>query len=178
VCGGARVRGAHETASASAAPAVDRFHRDRVDRDGILRRAVLARVHECFADGDYEAPVYGGFDLALVPRSRGPVFRRVPRPSVLVRTADRVDGALVLQAWTDALRARIAAKPVVLLLLAREVDRRSVADMVADRRERHPNVAEAIFPVAVNMRDWSAEVPSHAPESVRAAIDRLRNFTS
>ena len=129
-------------------------------------------------DQEYDEFVYRGFDLAFVPRVRGPVFRRAARPSLLVRTADKIDGPLVIQSWTDALRARITEKPVVLLLLARDVDVRSVAGVVDDRRRKHPRVAETIFPVAIDTRDWSAEIPSHSPESVRVTVERLRNFTS
>jgi curved DNA-binding protein CbpA len=159
-------------------PVIDRFRQERADRDDILRRVVLARVRECFADPDYELQAYGGFDLAFVPRVRGPVFRRTGKPSLLVRVADKVDGSLVLQAWTDALRARVAEKPVVLLLLAREVDRKSVTVVIDDRRRKHPKVAESIFPVTIDMADWSAEIPPHSPDSVRATIERLRNFGS
>ena len=159
-------------------PIGDRFRQERVDRDDILRRAVLERVRQCFADVDYATPSLPGFDLALVPRSRTAVFRRGGIPSLLVRLADKIDAALVIDAWTSALRARIPEKPVVLLLLGPEVDRRAFAEVVDDRRKKHPNVAESIIPVALDMRDWNADIPAHAPDSVCAAVGRLRNFTS
>lgn len=159
-------------------PAFDRFRQERADRDDILRRVVLARVRDCFADPEYHHTAYEGFDLAFVPRGRGPVFRRAGKPSLLVRMADKIDGALVLQSWTDALRARVAEKPVVLVLLARDVDRQSVASVIEDRRKKHPKVAESIHPVVIDTRDWSADIPSHSPDCVRATVERIRNFTS
>lgn len=169
---------APESVEEAPQPAFDRFRQERADRDDILRRVVLARVSESFSDPEYDQPAYEGFDLAFVPRGRGPVFRRGGKPSLLVRMADKVDGALVLQSWTDALRARVAEKPVVLVLLARDVDRQSVAHVIEDRRKKHPKVAESIHPVVINTRDWSADIPSHSPECVRATVERIRNFTS
>jgi curved DNA-binding protein CbpA len=161
--------------SVEAGPALppDRFRQERANRDDILRRAVLERVREAFEQPEYELPLVSGFDLAFVPRGRA-VFRRSAAPTVLVRLAAKVDADLAIQAWTDAIRARIPQKPVLLLLLGRDVAPTAQFDHVMeDRRRKHPTLAEEMFPVAIDMVQWRARVPAATPPTVRELIQRL-----
>jgi hypothetical protein len=165
--------------AAASVPVHDRFGQERANRDQILRRAVLARVQEVLQDPQYEQPQLSGFDLSFVPRQRSGVFRRGDAATVLVRLADTVDRTLAMQAWTDAIRARINHRPVALLLMGRKLQRASeLTEIMEDRQRKHPKLADAIYPIALDVRDWTAQMPPGTPPSIRTLLERLRNFAS
>lgn len=171
----------------AAAPAGRLFEEERAGRDDIVRRAVLARLTASLQHvlGDCDVPTIRGFDLACVPRSKpitsmtiSSLFRRTIAPVVLVRIAALVDAALATDAWTQALRVRMEnkAQPLVLLLLGhRLAPARELARAIEDARRKSPASQDTIFPVPIDLRDWTAKIPVNAPEAVRNLVHRLKS---
>ena len=169
------------TATEARAPAVARFEAERAGRDEIMRRAVLARLQAVLTQfvGDWDTPFVRGFDYACVPKARPSLFRRSVPPTVLVKLAAHVDGPLAAAAWRDAMKGRIAQKPIVLLLIGNTLAApNELARSIDEQRRKFPAMADTLFPVPVDLRDWSAKIPANAPESVRTLLDRLKNFVS
>ena len=168
-----------EAADAGSAAAADRFEQERAGRDDIMRRAVLHRVLEVLQQltGGCEMPVVKGFDLACVSKAKPSVLRRQVPPSVLVVVAPMIDAAVATEAWLNAVRARLVQRPIVILLLGNAMaPAGELSRAIDEARKKTPLLQELLFPVPIDIRDWSARIPANAPDSVRLLIDRLRNF--
>jgi curved DNA-binding protein CbpA len=164
---------------AEGATGAQRFERERAGRDDIVRRAAISRVQNMLkhAMTDCDLVSVKGFDVACLPRSRSSLFRRTSPPSVLVRVAATVDRALVTEAWTSALKARVEQQPVVLLLVGNALaPTGELAQVIEEIRRKNPEMAERVFPVPVDIRDWSAKIPGNAPAAIRTLIQTLKNY--
>lgn len=162
-----------------------RFDEDRAGKDDIVRRATLARVKQSLQHvvGDCDFRAVRGFDLACVPRSK-PVtsrtlsqfFKKLITPVVLVRIVPLVDAAVALEAFQDALRSRLGTKdkPVALLLIGQLAPAGELARAIDEARKKSPASLETIFPVPVDLRDWSAKMPLNAPVAVKTLIERFK----
>lgn len=116
-----------------------------------------------------------GFDVACLPKPRTSLLRRSSGPGVLARYVPHVDAAAIADAWKDAVRAKLPSAPVVLLLFGRTLDAPGELARAVDLvRRRSPALAAVLFPVPVDVSDWSAYIPADAPKSARAIVDRLR----
>jgi DnaJ-like protein len=181
------------TPEAPEAPRQDRqptakiFEQDRAGKDDIVRRATLARIRDALGVviGDCDMRQVRGFDLACVPRAK-PVtsltisqfFKRQSMPVVLVRLGTVIDAALATDAFAHAVRARLdsKAKPVALLMIGQQLaPSGELARAVEEARKKSPASLETIFPVPIDLRDWSAKIPLNAPDAVRTLIDRLKS---
>jgi curved DNA-binding protein CbpA len=158
----------------------DQFANERAGRDDIMRRAVLARVRDVMMEvaGECNMTACKGFDLACLSPLKPSLFRRSVPPSVLVRLSAVVDAPAATVAWNDAVKLRVQQRPLVLLLIGHEIaPAAELGRAIETQRRRHPRLHDTMFPVAVDSRDWTARVPTNAPESVKALIKRLRNYT-
>jgi hypothetical protein len=50
-----------------------------------------------------------------------------------------------------------------------------LARAIEEARKKSPASLETIFPVPIDLRDWSAKIPLNTPEAVRTLIDRLKS---
>lgn len=146
-------------------------------RTDIVLRAALGRLRAALTsalpDGAFVS--VPGFDLANVSRAKGSLFRRATPPSVLARLASVVDRDVVVEAYADAVKAKIEQKPVVLLLAGnRLAPLGELAQAIDDHRRRNPGLADVLLPVPVDVRDWSARIPANAPASVKLLIESLK----
>jgi hypothetical protein len=170
------VRTQAATPPAATGPTVDH---QRVGRDDIVRRASLGRVRAVLKEAmsEYDTTPVKGFDLAFLSRAKSSLFRRAPRPSLLVKLAAEVDAALIAEACQHATKARIEQKPLVLLLLGdRHAPTGELGQAIEEFRRRNRSLVDSVFPVPVDIRDWSAKIPSNAPVEVRSVVDKLKNF--
>ena len=162
-----------------APPPGKRFEQERAGRDDIMRRAVLMRVRDVLQQmvGDCDIKAIKGFDFACMSKAKPSLFRRTVPPSVLVVLAPIVDAQVATEAWMNAVKARIVQKPLVLLLIGNQLaPAGELARAIDDARKKTPALQDAMFPVPVDIRDWSAKMPANAPDAVRALIERLRNY--
>jgi hypothetical protein len=147
------------------------------DRSDIVRRAALNRLRAALASAapDSALTAVPGFDLAAVPRGKPSLFRRVTAPTILVRLAAVVDKDVVVDAYGDAMKARLDQTPVVLLLAGdRLAPLGELAQAIDDHRRRHPQLADALLPVPLDIRDWTARIPANAPASVKSLVESLK----
>lgn len=166
---------------------IRRFDEERAGRDDIMRRAVLLRVREVLQQeiGDCEMRNIPGFDLACLAKS-GPnlahlenLFKRSTVPSVVVVLTTLIDRQAIVDAWRNAVRARISQKPLVLLLIGHQLaPGGELARAIEEARIKNQNLQDVWFPVPVDIRDWAAKVPANAPASVRTLMSRLREHVS
>jgi hypothetical protein len=156
-----------------------RFAQERAGRDDIMRRATVARVREVLQQvvGDCDMSPVRGFDLACVTRQRPSILRRTVPPSALVVLAPVIDGDVASEAWKNAVRAALPIKPVALLLIGSSIAPAAELGRVIDAgRRKNPAMQDVLFPVPVDLRDWSARIPANAPDSVRTLVERLKTF--
>ena len=160
------------------------FEQERAGKDDIVRRATLARVKHALTVviGECDLRDVKGFDLACVPRAKAgtlsQLFKRQVMPVVLVRLCAVVDAAMASDAFAHAVRARLDAKgkPIALLLIGQQLAPASeLARAIEDARRKSPASVETIFPVPIDLRDWSAKIPVNTPDAVRLLIDRLKS---
>lgn len=163
-----------------------RFEQERAGKDDIVRRAVIARVRESLSQvlGSCDMLTVRGFDLACLPRAKtsmtlSQIFKRAPTPAVLVRIVSRVDAAVAVEAWTNAVRARLDTKPgqpIVMLLFGNELaSGGELAKAIEEQRRKSPSRQDTLFPVPIDLRDWSAKIPLNAPDTVRTLIEKIKS---
>lgn len=169
------------------APGRSRFEEDRAGKDDIVRRATIYRVRDALQHvvGDCDLPSIKGFDLACVPRSKpvtsmtfSQLFKKEVVPAVLVRLVPIVDAAVASEAFQQAVRARLDTKkqPLALLLIGNHLaPAGELARAIEEARKKSPASQDTIFPVPIDLRDWSAKVPLNAPEAIRSLIKRLKS---
>jgi curved DNA-binding protein CbpA len=166
------------------APPTNRFDQDRAGRDDIVRRATLMRLREALRQvmGECDMPTVQGFDLACLPRAKpvtlSQLFNRQVLPIVLARIVGVVDGKVATEAFSQAVRARLAGKanPVVVLIIGDQLaPGNELARAIELARKRSPASQDRIFPVPIDGRDWSAKIPLNAPDAVRSLLVRLRS---
>ena len=188
---GAASRGDNTTATETEADrpptGPSRFDEDRAGKDEIVRRATMFRVKNALHQvvGDCDLPTIKGFDLACVPRPRpvtsltiSQLFKREIIPAVLVRLVPRVDGVVASEAFQQAVRARLDTKkhPLALLLIGNQLaPAGELARAIEEARKKSPASMETIFPVPIDLRDWSAKIPLNAPEAIRTLLNRLKS---
>ena len=76
------------------------------------------------------------------------------------------------------MRARLDTKkqPLALLLIGNQLaPAGELARAIEEARKKSPASMETIFPVPIDLRDWSAKIPLNAPEAIRTLIDRLKS---
>ena len=189
----AHAPGANTAVEEPDAPRPDRqptariFEQDRAGKDDIVRRATLARIREALAVvvGDCDMREVRGFDLACIPRAKpvtsmsiSQLFRKQVTPIVLVRLGPVVDSAMATDAFAQAVRARLdgKGKPVALLMIGQQLaPSGELARAVEEARKKSPASLETIFPVPIDLRDWTAKIPLNTPDVVRTLIERLRS---
>jgi hypothetical protein len=164
-----------------------RFAADRAGKNDIVRRATLQRVHSALqhAVGDCEFPPIAGFDLACIPRGRSASSRSLSNllkkqvaPIVLVRILALVDGAAAMEAFGNAVRSRVDTKGtgIALLLIGNQLGPAGdLARAIEDARKKSPTTQDRIFPVPIDMRDWTAKIPLNTPDAIRTLVERLKS---
>jgi DnaJ domain len=148
------------------------FHEERAGRDDYLRKATLNRFqHAVDAVGEYDASSLRGFDLALVPKAK--MFGRNKNPRLLGRYVSMVDGPAVADAWAQA--GKWSPDEICVFLLGTALAPASeLAGAIAEQRRR--NRAKVTL-IPIDARDWTAHIPTDAPEIAKGLLTRLKRGT-
>lgn len=161
------------------APGRPRFESERAGRDVIIRRAVAVRVQSVLEAlyGKMDTPTVRGFDIAFVPTAK-PRLLAVPLPRVLVKVVEKVDAAVLSEAWTNASRARIHAgkSPVVVLMFGRHIAPAPELMRALQNFERQPKAPDRpheLALVAVDSADWNCRLPPGVSAPVRKLIEHI-----
>jgi curved DNA-binding protein CbpA len=149
------------------------FREERASRDEYMRKAALNRFKHAVdaVGGGYDEAPLRGFEIAFVPKSK--LFGRNKGPRLLGRFLSQVDGPAVTEAWTQA--GKWTKDDVCVFLLGSSLaPARELATAIAEQRRRSKSKVTLI---PVDARDWSAHVPTDAPDVVKALLARVRGGT-
>ena len=153
-----------------------RFASEHRDRDDFVRKATLGRFRTALAAevGPIEEVATRGFDLDVAVKAKK-LFSRNGGQRFAVKVVPSVDKLAVQEAWNLAQKA--TAPICVFLMGSRLAPAKELSDVIADLRKRTRGGA-AICLIPIDVRDWSAHVPSDAPASCKNVLKRLREASS
>ena len=149
------------------------FREERATRDEYMRKATLSRLKQAMAAvaGGYDRAELRGFELAFVPKSK--LFGRSKDPRLLGRFLSNVDGPAVADTWIQA--GKWTADDVCVFLLGSSLaPPRELATAIAEQRKRSRSKVTLI---PVDARDWTAHVPTDAPDIAKTLLARLKSGT-
>jgi curved DNA-binding protein CbpA len=149
------------------------FREERATRDEYMRKATLSRFKQAVAavGGGYDEAELRGFQMAFVPKSK--LFGKSKNPRLLGRFLSNVDGPAVADTWTQA--GKWTTEDVCVFLLGSSLaSARELATAIAEQRRRSRSKVTLI---PVDARDWTAHVPTDAPDIAKTLIARLKGGT-
>ncbi|MSO55763.1 MAG: hypothetical protein EXQ55_02410 [Acidobacteria bacterium] len=150
-----------------------RFALEHATRDEFVRKATLVKFRQALAleVGTIEETIGKGFDFDGTTKAKG-LFSRSGAERFAVKFVAKVDRAAVLEAWAVAQKA---GGPICLFLMGNGMaSARELGDTIGDMRKKaRGNVNITMIPVDV--RDWSAHLPSDAPAACKRLLQRLRD---
>jgi len=149
------------------------FREERATRDEYMRKATLARFKHAVdaVGGGYDEAQLRGFEMAYVPKSK--LFGKNKNPRLLGRFLSSVDGPAVADTWTQA--GKWTSEDVCVFLLGSSLaSARELATAIAEQRRRSKSKVTLI---PVDARDWTAHVPTDAPDIAKTLIARLKGGT-
>ena len=115
-----------------------------------------------------------GFDLDCTVKAKK-LFSRNGGQRFAVKVVPSVDKLAVQEVWSAAHKA---ATPICVFLMgSRLAPAKELSDAIADLRKRTRGGA-SISVIPIDVRDWSAHVPSDTPDSCRNVLKRLRDASS
>jgi hypothetical protein len=153
-----------------------RFASERRDRDDLVRKATMDRFRAALSAevGTLEELVARGFDLDFEVKSKK-LFSRAEGQRYAVKIVPTVDKIAVQDAWSAAQKA---SQPLCLFVMgSRVAAAKELAEAIGELRRR-TRTATGISIIPVDVRDWSAHMPSDAPPSCRNVLKRLRDASS
>jgi curved DNA-binding protein CbpA len=154
-------------------PQPSAFREERASRDEYMRKAALNRFKQAVdaVGGGYDEAAFRGFELVFVPKAK--LFGRSKNPRLLGRFLSQVDGPAVTDAWTQA--GKWTEDDVCVFLLGSSLaPARELATAIAEQRRRSRSKVTLI---PVDARDWSAHVPTDAPDVVKTLLARVKGGT-
>jgi len=149
------------------------FREERATRDEYMRKATLSRLKHAVdaIGGGYDEAELRGFEIALIAKSK--LFGRNKNPRLLGRFLSRVDGPAVADTWVQA--AKWTTDDVCVFLLGSSLaSARELATAIAEQRRRSKTKVTLI---PIDARDWTAHVPTDAPDVAKALVARLKGGT-
>ena len=114
-----------------------------------------------------------GFDLDFSVKSKKLFSRGSQR--FAVKIVQSIDKVAVQEAWNAAHKA---ATPICVYLMgSRIAPAKELSAVIADLRKRTRG-GTGISVIPIDLRDWSAHIPSDVPDSCRNVLKRLREASS
>ena len=150
------------------------FKQERLVRDEYMRKATLSRFRNAVdaVGGGYDEAQLRGFEFAFVPKSS--FFGRNKNPRLLGRFVTKVDGPAVMDTWTQA--GKWTTDEVCVFLMGSSLaPARELATAISEQRRRVRNSKVTLIPV--DARDWTAHIPTDAPDIVKVLLAKLKSGT-
>jgi curved DNA-binding protein CbpA len=150
-----------------------RFASERRDRDDFVRKATLDRFRQALSAeiGNVEELPARGFDLDFASKAKK-LFSRNDAQRYAVKVVPHVDKLAVQDVWNAAQKG---STPICIFLMGNRVAPvKELSDTITEMRKKSRTTA-SISVIPVDLRDWSAHVPSDAPASCRNLLKRLRD---
>jgi curved DNA-binding protein CbpA len=149
-----------------------RFASEHRDRDDFVRKATLTRFRTALTAevGILEEIPTRGFDLDFTVKAKG-LFSRDGGQRFAVKVVKSVDKLTVQEAWSAAHKTAI---PICVFLMgSRLAPAKELSAVIADLRKRTRG-GPGISLIPIDVRDWTAHIPSDVPDSCRNVLKRLR----
>jgi DnaJ domain len=153
-----------------------RFAAEHRDRDEFVRRATMLRFRIALKAevGAVEEVPPRGFDLDFTVKAKK-LFSRHGGQRFAVRVVPSVDKLAVQEAWNAAQKAAV---PICVFLMGSKLaPAKELSEVIADLRKRTRG-GTGISIIPVDVRDWTAHVPSNAPDACKNVLKRLREASS
>ena len=161
----------------STEPRGPQFESERRGVTDLMYRATMARFRTAIAGefGSYEAVVLAGFEVAAVPTAKFWSLRLPPR--VLGKFVTLVDGNAVAEAWTAAAKMKkdVQRDLCVFLMGPALASAGELAVAITEQRKKPINVGGKLVLIPVSTKDWSAHVPTDAPDACKSILSRLKS---
>jgi curved DNA-binding protein CbpA len=167
---------AHQGAAAPAAPRRRQFDSELRGVNDLMRRATVARFQTAITGefGSYEEVRLPGFEIAALPTAKFWSLRLPPR--VLGKFVSLVDGNAVADAWTAASKMKkdVQRDLCVFLMGPALASPTELAVAITEQRKKAVNVGGKLVLIPVSTKDWSAHVPTDAPDACKSILARLK----
>jgi hypothetical protein len=166
----------HKTAPAPAAGGPV-FKEDQAGASELLRRATVARFRSALMGefGTFEEVAVQGFEITCIPAAKFWSLKMPPR--VLGRFVQQVNGAALSETW--ALAAKMKKDPqrdlCVFLMGPALAPAGELANAIAEQRKKPMPAGGKLVMIPVSTKNWSAHVPTDAPDVVKSLISRLKS---
>jgi curved DNA-binding protein CbpA len=142
----------------------------------LMRRATMARFKTAITGefGSYEEVGLPGFEIAALPTAKFWSLRLPPR--VLGKFVTTVDRNAVAEAWTLAtnMKKDIQRDLCVFLMGPALASPTELAMAISEQRKKPVNVGGKLVLIPVSTKDWSAHVPTDAPDACKSILARLK----
>lgn len=153
------------------------FSQDRAGASDLVKRATVMRFRQALVSefGNFEEPPLQGFEITCIPK---PPFWKLKLPSrVLGRFADRVDPAILAESWTMASRMKPDKQRdlCVFLMAPKVAPARDLATAIAEQKRKPMPAGGKLIMVPVNTVNWTAHIPTDAPDVVKSLLTRLKS---
>ena len=153
------------------------FQAERAEASALVRQAALRRFREALRQEFgpcEETPAHGFEVVAITPKREG--WTRRSQVRVLGRLVARVDAAVVQDSWARARRLEGDGRLVgcVFLLGQAVASAEDLGPVIDDLQRRPARTGGDLTLVPIDIRTWSACVPTNAPPVVKAILQRLR----
>jgi curved DNA-binding protein CbpA len=143
----------------------------------LMRRATVARFQTAIAGqfGSYEEMGFAGFEVAALPTAKFWSLRLPPR--VLGKFVTLVDGQAVAEAWTLASKMKkdVQRDVCIFLMGPALASPTELAVAITEQRKKPVNVGGKLVLIPVSTKDWSAHVPTDAPDACKSILARLKS---
>ena len=167
---------APQAAPAASGARGNQFETERRGVNDLMRRATVARFQTAIAGefGSYEDVGLAGFEIAALPTAKFWSLRLPPR--VLGKFVSIVDGNAVAEAWTAAARMKkdVQRDLCVFLMGPALASPTELAVAITEQRKKPVNVGGKLVLIPVSTKDWSAHVPTDAPDACKSILARLK----
>jgi hypothetical protein len=153
-----------------------RFAEEHATRDEFVKKATLGRIRQVMVaeHGSVTEVTTRGFDFDCSAKSKK-MFGRGHSQRIAVRFVPVVDRAAVQDTWASAQKA--GGHMCVLLIGNSMISARELASAIGEMRKKSRGDA-GVSIIPVDVRDWSAHIPSDAPASCRNILQRLRDMST
>jgi hypothetical protein len=143
----------------------------------LMRRATVARFQTAITGqfGSYDEMRLAGFEVAALPTAKFWSLRLPPR--VLGKFVPLVDGNAVAEAWTLAAKTKkdVQRDLCIFLMGPALASPTELAVAITEQRKKPVNVGGKLVLIPVSTKDWSAHVPTDAPDACKSILARLKS---
>lgn len=162
----------------SSEPRGPQFGAERQGLSDLVRRATVIRFQNALLGefGKVETLSVAGFEVAVLPTPN--FWSLKPPPRVLGRFLPVVNGQAVAETWSLAAKMKDNQRDLCVFLMGPQLaSATELAVAIAEQRKKPMPGGGKLVLIPVNTNDWSAHVPTDAPNVCKSVLARLKSNT-